>query len=293
MAALKMLVSSIRIDGGTQPRASIDQAIVDDYAEAFRRGDELPAAMVFHDGTSYWLADGFHRYHAARSSGLDSLLVEIRNGTQRDAVLYSVSANATHGLRRTNEDKRKAVFTLLTDTEWGQLSDREIAKLCGVSNTFVGLVRHQVSTVDTSTNSNESKTSKPKTAKQLAREAEKQAKREQKKREKEEEKQRRKDLELSQAELVKSLQDALAENAGLHAQIKALSTDDTKAELAKHIRLLNQAETEKGGLQEQLSVANKALRKFGQYFEQLRKLTGAQSNAGTVEAVRVAFQRAA
>ena len=69
MAALKMLVSSIRIDGGTQPRASIDQAIVDDYAEAFRRGDELPAAMVFHDGTSYWLADGFHRYHAARSSG--------------------------------------------------------------------------------------------------------------------------------------------------------------------------------------------------------------------------------
>jgi hypothetical protein len=42
-------------------------------------------------------------------------------------VPNSVSANAPHGLRRTNADKRRAVVRLLEDTEWSQWADREIA----------------------------------------------------------------------------------------------------------------------------------------------------------------------
>jgi hypothetical protein len=37
---------------------------------------------------------------------------------ERDAILFSVSANGTHGQRRTNEDKRRAVLCLLNDPEW-------------------------------------------------------------------------------------------------------------------------------------------------------------------------------
>jgi hypothetical protein len=61
--------------------------------------------------------------------------------TGREAILFSVGANATHGIRRTNADKRNAVLKLLGDPEWGQWSDSQIAKICGVSHAFVGEMR--------------------------------------------------------------------------------------------------------------------------------------------------------
>jgi hypothetical protein len=42
-------------------------------------------------------------------------------------VLYTVGANATHGLRRSNADKRRAVSMLLDDPEWAQWSNLAIA----------------------------------------------------------------------------------------------------------------------------------------------------------------------
>lgn len=58
-------------------------------------------------------------------------------GPRRDAILYSVGANSTHGLRRTNADKRRAVETLLRDEEWQGWSNRKIAEVCGVSEFMV------------------------------------------------------------------------------------------------------------------------------------------------------------
>ena len=72
------------------------------------------------------------------------LEAEIRRGTQRDAVLYSVGANSDHGLRRTNEDKRRAVLRLLEDEEWGQWSDRAIAEKCAVGHDMVATLRGQL-----------------------------------------------------------------------------------------------------------------------------------------------------
>ena len=44
-------------------------------------------------------------------------------------------------MRRTNEDKRRAVTRLLEDAEWAAWSDREIARRAGVSQPFVGSMR--------------------------------------------------------------------------------------------------------------------------------------------------------
>lgn len=132
----------IRIDGGTQTRAEINESAVADYAEAMKAGILLPAAVVFSDGSNNWLADGFHRFHAANTARVQ-LLCDIRPGTRRDAILFSVGANATHGIRRTNADKKKAVLTLLEDEEWGTRSDNWIAEQCGVSQPFVGTVRKE------------------------------------------------------------------------------------------------------------------------------------------------------
>jgi len=41
----------------------------------------------------------------------------------------------------TNEDKRKAVLTLLNDAEWTAWADREIARICGVGHQMVAPIR--------------------------------------------------------------------------------------------------------------------------------------------------------
>jgi hypothetical protein len=73
--------------------------------------------VVFSDGAEYWLADGFHKIIAAEELGLIEISTDVREGGQRDAILYAVGANAAHGLKRTNQDKRNAVMVLLKDAE--------------------------------------------------------------------------------------------------------------------------------------------------------------------------------
>ena len=105
---------NLRRDGGTQPRAEIIPSLV---------------------------ADGFHRTAGKEKIGNKKIPAQVHQGTRRDAILYAAGANAAHGQRRTNADKRRAVETLLRDKEWGNWSDREIARRCNVSDRFVNEVR--------------------------------------------------------------------------------------------------------------------------------------------------------
>jgi hypothetical protein len=134
-------LSKIRIDGGTQPRAELNQATVDEYRDAYKAGAKFPPVTLYFDGSAYWLADGFHRFAGAKDAGLTTIHEDITPGTLREAILYSLSANSKHGLRRSNADKRRAVQTLLDDAEWGAWSDNELARRCAVSVSFVGDVR--------------------------------------------------------------------------------------------------------------------------------------------------------
>ncbi|MCG8365652.1 MAG: ParB/RepB/Spo0J family partition protein, partial [Pseudanabaenales cyanobacterium] len=111
-------LSVIRIDGGTQPREGLNNAYAAELAEQVRLGAQPPPITVFFDGANYWLADGFHRFKAYEELGSSTALANVQQGTQRDAILFSVGANASHGLRRTNADKRRAIMRLLTDSEW-------------------------------------------------------------------------------------------------------------------------------------------------------------------------------
>ena len=134
-------LNNIIIDKGTQSRAAISEDTVIDYAEAMQAGDTFPPVVVYHDGVDYYLADGFHRLHAAKRLHKASIQADVRTGTLRDAILYSLGANHDHGLRRSNADKRKCVQTLLEDFEWGELSVNEMARICGVSPQLVTAVK--------------------------------------------------------------------------------------------------------------------------------------------------------
>jgi hypothetical protein len=140
----RLLIGKIRTDGGTQPRAAINDDVVGEYVADMLDGAEFPPVTVFYDGESYWLSDGFHRLAAYRRTGAHEVPAEIKMGTVRDAILHSVGANSAHGLRRTNADKRRAVMALLNDEEWSQLSDREVSRRCGVSDRFVNKLRPTV-----------------------------------------------------------------------------------------------------------------------------------------------------
>lgn len=136
-----LALDDIQVDGGTQSRATLNDQVVSDYAEAISAGATFPPIVVFYDGKKHWLADGFHRFHAYQKAGRTHARADVRQGTRRDAVLHSVGANATHGLRRTSDDKRRAVLTLIEDPEWSKWSDREIARRCMVSDKTVAKLR--------------------------------------------------------------------------------------------------------------------------------------------------------
>ena len=160
MDEITLSVSAIRTDGGTQPRSTILRDVVEEYAAAMADGAKFHAITVFYDGAEYWLADGFHRMAATETAGSLTINCDVRQGTRRDAVLHSVGANAAHGMRRTNDDKRRAVRVMLEDVApechgghvcrdgrhwsqqcWQTWADREIARRCGVGADMVGSLR--------------------------------------------------------------------------------------------------------------------------------------------------------
>jgi hypothetical protein len=124
-----------------QPRASLHRDWIEDYATDMANGASFPPVVVFFDGKEYWLADGFHRLFAREAAGFKNIEADVRPGGRRDALLHSVSANAQHGHRRTNEDKRRAVDIMLNDPEWATLKDVEIARSCMVTDRFVAARR--------------------------------------------------------------------------------------------------------------------------------------------------------
>jgi hypothetical protein len=130
----------IRVDA-TQSRATLDGATVEEYAAAYQAGEQFPPIILFADGPHFWMGDGFHRYAGAKRAGRSEIEAELRQGTQRDAILYAVGCNDRHGLRRTNADKAHAVRLLLSDPEWRERSDRWVAEACHVSDHFVANVR--------------------------------------------------------------------------------------------------------------------------------------------------------
>jgi len=144
MAAVKLAISKIRTDGGTQPRSALDMTIVEDYSEAMAAGAKFPPVDVFYDGADYWLADGFHRCRAAYIADFEEIAASVHQGTLQDAQWFSYAANKTNGIYRSSEDKQRAVQAALKHPKSARMSDRALAKHLGVDHTTVGLWRNKV-----------------------------------------------------------------------------------------------------------------------------------------------------
>jgi hypothetical protein len=139
----KVMVEHIEYDSENQARERLDQETVAEYAQAMEDGADLPPIVCYHDGSTYWLADGFHRYHAARKRGEKLLDAQVIKGSRDDARWHAAGANTAHGLKRSPADKRRAVRLALELRP--SMSDRAIAQHCGVHHETVADVRRGAS----------------------------------------------------------------------------------------------------------------------------------------------------
>ena len=136
-------LEKIELDPTAQPRVNINMEVVDEYAAEMKAGADFPPIEVVWNSETdkYWLWDGFHRVMAARQIGQLWLMANVATGSREDAQWKAYGANAAHGLRRTNADKRRVVELALLHRNGAGCSNRQIARHCGASLGLVNLVR--------------------------------------------------------------------------------------------------------------------------------------------------------
>ena len=288
-------IADVRLDGNTQARVSIHQTTVDEYAEVLTDGGELPPIVVFHDGAAHWIADGFHRLHAHRSIGAVTVRADVRDGTAREAQMHAYGANQTHGLRRTNDDKRMAVLGMLALVpDW---SDRAIARHVGVAHTMVAAVRNPEvqerqkdarakAPAEPNRNQVESDSTLPAAEPPI-----KQADREPGPVRSSTESPAQPADDGDDFDPVAELQTQMAINAGLQAQIQAAEADDLKAEVMKWRRAYEHAQRTADDKMANAARLDKELQQLHNRMLRIGKLFGERDPA-KIPALVESFYRA-
>lgn len=148
-------VEDIRMDPALQTRLQIDQQAVREYAEDMGRDglEAFPSVVVFDDGSELLLVDGFHRLEAAKSLGHESIRCRVHSGNKAEARWFACGCNRSHGLRRSNADKQRAVMWALECDP--TKSDAEIARHVGVCGNTVAKYRDQLASTSKIPESNQ------------------------------------------------------------------------------------------------------------------------------------------
>lgn len=130
-------VSLLRRDGETQSRASLNNEVIEEYAELMLEGAQFPPVRAYFDGSYYWLSDGFHRVAAVELLLRETIRVEAISGSLTDAKWDSYKANTLHGLRRTPGDVRLTLSRAIHHERSLNLSNRELARQLHISERTV------------------------------------------------------------------------------------------------------------------------------------------------------------
>jgi hypothetical protein len=100
-------LDGLTLHADLQARVVIERATWEEYLYLLGDGTDLPPVTVFDDGETKWLADGYHRWHAHKALGVETINATVLSGDRDAALQHSLSANALHGKRREPADYRK------------------------------------------------------------------------------------------------------------------------------------------------------------------------------------------
>jgi hypothetical protein len=132
----QLFLKDIRIDGKTQQRP-VDDNVVKRYAAMMKDGSVFPPVEIITDGKSNFLWDGAHRYFAHLKLDKKYIEANIKEGTQRDAIYLSFSANKTNAFPRQPGTTKEIIKKILKDSEWSKMSQHDIARHVGCTQAFV------------------------------------------------------------------------------------------------------------------------------------------------------------
>ncbi|RBP38584.1 ParB-like nuclease family protein [Roseimicrobium gellanilyticum] len=128
-------IRTIVFDESVQVRVNLDEATVLEYSERMRAGEMFPPVQLFDDKGKLFIGDGWHRLKAAKTLNYVHFPAVVSTGGRLAAIKFALSANASHGLPRSQADKHKAI--VVAALEFPNISNRELARLCAVSEGFV------------------------------------------------------------------------------------------------------------------------------------------------------------
>lgn len=144
MADKMMKLADISALPEVQVRGGLNSAQVAELRDLLDGGVDLDPLDVFHNPADpespNILSDGFHRKAAYEQSGREKAPVTLHEGGMSEALEFAMK-NCRHGNPMTNAGKRSAVKMALADIRIKRMSDKRIAKMCGVSASLVADAR--------------------------------------------------------------------------------------------------------------------------------------------------------
>jgi hypothetical protein len=136
-------LKDIRTDGKTQQR-KVDDDVVKRYAALIKDGFEFPPVEIISNGKSNFLWDGAHRVAAVKRLNKKYIKANIEEGTQREAIWLSFSANKKNAFPRQPGTAKEIIEKILKDEEWSKKSEVEIAKWIGVTQQYVNKIKKEI-----------------------------------------------------------------------------------------------------------------------------------------------------
>lgn len=136
MATKSIPIKDVCLDGGTQQRP-VDDDVMKRYAALMKDGVKFPPVFIVTDGKNNFLWDGFHRYFAILRLGKKYIEANVENGTRREAIYFSFSANKENAFPRQPGTAKGIIEKILGDVEWAKMSIREIASHVGVTERYI------------------------------------------------------------------------------------------------------------------------------------------------------------
>lgn len=122
----------------TEMRVKVNEDKARQYADEMADGAVFPLPVVYVDPKTemYWVGDGFHRILASKINGLKTVCVELRRGSQHDAIMFNIEWNAKQrGLPFARGDLKKCIVKLLTMAETKHWPQKRISDFLGIGKT--------------------------------------------------------------------------------------------------------------------------------------------------------------